>query len=171
MFTRQLREPRNWGTGAGWMVWSSTSSVDCMFFEAWACVDFAQRVACYLLAVIWFCVPPNRGVHWALSLVILQDESRQPVINVLAQRIEDEEPLCRPTSRQKGANEAQRPRVIPLDVYHNLSRIPYAAQPADIDSRVPISTVICLVYRKKLRKLGVLTIVFIIVSKSGVIHC
>jgi len=66
--------------------------------------------------------------------------------------------------------EAQRPRVIPLDVYHNLSRIPYAAQPADIDSRVPISTVICLVHGKKLRELGVLAIIFIIVLKSGVIY-
>jgi hypothetical protein len=47
-----------------------------------------------------------------------------------------------------------------------MSRIPYAEQPADIDGRVPISTMICLVHWKKLRKLGVLAIfiiVFIIV--------
>lgn len=114
MLTRLLREPRDWGTGAGWIVWSSTSSVDCMLFAAWACVDFAQRVAWLnLLAVIRFCVPPNRGIPWEISLVdtrraaLARDQCPCPTDRRRRTLV------CRPDNRQKGANEAQRPRVTP----------------------------------------------------------
>jgi len=46
-----------------------------------------------------------------------------------------------------GADKARR-QSRPFDVCHNLSRMPYVEQPADIDGRVPILTMICRVYRK-----------------------